>query len=82
MIKMIKTKLCGLLGIEYSIMKGGMQWLATAEFAATVSNAGGLGTINATRFPEATGLAAEIRKARALTDKTFTVNISMLPKRD
>lgn len=79
---MVRTKLCDLLGIEYPIIQGGMQWLATAEFAAAVSNAGGLGIINATRFQDREGLAADIRKAKSLTDKPFAVNISMLPHKD
>ena len=40
---MIKTPLCELLGIEYPILQGGMAWVADAQLAASVSNAGGLG---------------------------------------
>lgn len=79
---MVRTKLCDLLGIEYPIIQGGMQWLATAEFAVAVSNAGGLGIINATRFQDKEGLAADIRKAKELTNRPFAVNISMLPHKD
>ena len=78
----MKTRLTELLGIEYPIIQGGMQWLATAEFAAAVSNAGGLGVINATRFQDKEGLIEEIEKAKSLTDKPFAVNISMLPHKD
>lgn len=77
----MKTRLTELLGIEYPIIQGGMQWIATAEFAAAVSNAGGLGIINATRFQTKEDLMEEIALARSLTDKPFAVNISMLPKR-
>lgn len=76
------TKITELFGIQYPIIQGGMQWLATAEFAAAVSNAGGLGILNATRFQDTGGLVEEIRKMRTLTDKPFAVNISMLPKKD
>jgi Dioxygenases related to 2-nitropropane dioxygenase len=79
---MIKTKLCDLLGIKYPIIQGGMQWLATAEFAAAVSNAGGLGIINATRFQDKEGLVGELRKAKTLTNNPFALNISMLPHKD
>ena len=45
---MKKTRLCDLLGIEYPIIQGGMVWIANAELAAAVSNAGGLGLISPT----------------------------------
>lgn len=77
----MKTRLTELLDIEYPIIQGGMQWIATAEFAAAVSNAGGLGIINATRFQNKEGLIEEIERTKALTNKPFAVNISMLPKR-
>jgi NAD(P)H-dependent flavin oxidoreductase YrpB (nitropropane dioxygenase family) len=41
---MIKTPLCELLGIEYPIFQGGMAWIADADLAASVSEAGGLGS--------------------------------------
>ena len=44
---MIQTPLCDLLGIEHPIVQGGMAWAATAELAAAVANAGGLGIIGA-----------------------------------
>ena len=78
----MKTRITQLFGIKYPIIQGGMQWLATAEFAAAVSNAGGLGIINATRFQDRAGLTAEIRRMKELTDKPFAVNISMLPHKD
>ena len=42
---MIHTPICDLLGIEYPIFQGGMAWVAEANLAAAVSNAGGLGII-------------------------------------
>ena len=44
---MIHTPVCDLLGIRYPILQGGMAWIADAELAAAVSNAGGLGIISA-----------------------------------
>jgi len=41
-----RTGVCLLLGIEYTIIQGGMTWIASAEPAAAVSNAGGLGLIS------------------------------------
>ena len=48
---MIKTDICDLLQIEYPILQGGMAWLGTAELAAAVSEAGGLGIIGAGHMP-------------------------------
>lgn len=76
---MFKTRITEMLGIQHPILQGGMQWLAKAELVAAVSNAGGLGFITAVSFSTPDELRAEIRKTRALTDKPFGVNISMLP---
>ncbi len=78
----MKTRLTELLGIKYPIIQGGMQWIATAEFAAAVSNAGGLGIINATRFQTKEDLVEEIKRTKSYTDKPFAVNISMLPHKE
>lgn len=75
----MKSKICELFGIKYPIMQGGMQWLATPEFCAAVSNAGGLGTLNSSLFGSKEELFAGIEKVRSLTDQPFAVNISMLP---
>lgn len=72
-----RTEICDLLGIEYPIIQGGMAWVATAELAAAVSNAGGLGIIGAGHMP-ATELEREILKAKELTDKPFGVNLMLL----
>ncbi len=74
---MIKTPLCELLGIEAPIIQGGMAWIADAELAAAVSNAGGLGLISAMNA-DAEWLRTQIRKARTLTDKPFGVNIMLM----
>jgi len=76
----LKTRITELLGIQYPILCGGMQWLSRAELAASVSNAGGLGFITAASFSSKADLVAEIRKARTLTAKPIGVNISMLPE--
>lgn len=56
-----------------------MHYVGFAELAAAVSNAGGLGIITGLtqRTPEL--LAAEIAKAKALTDKPIGVNLTFLP---
>jgi enoyl-[acyl-carrier protein] reductase II len=74
---MMKTPLCDLLGIEYPILQGGMAWIADAELAAAVSNAGGLGIISAMNA-DADWVRTEIRKAKTLTEKPFGVNIMLM----
>ncbi len=74
---MIKTRICDILDIEYPIIQGGMAWVADADLAAAVSNAGGLGIIAAGNAP-ADWLENEILKAKGMTDKPFGVNIMLL----
>lgn len=73
----LATRLTSLLEIEYPIIQGGMAWTATAELAAAVSNAGGLGIIGAGHMPTDI-LRQEIRNAKELTDKPFGVNLMLL----
>ncbi|RMZ77209.1 hypothetical protein DV738_g4519, partial [Chaetothyriales sp. CBS 135597] len=73
------TPLTRILGIKIPVVQGGLQWVAYAELAAAVSNAGGLGIINALTQPDPESLRKEIRKTRSLTDKPFGVNITLLP---
>ncbi|MBP2650136.1 MAG: enoyl-(acyl-carrier-protein) reductase [Firmicutes bacterium] len=74
---MLNSPLCKMLDIEYPIFQGGMAWVATAELAAAVSNAGGLGLIGAGHMPPE-ALRAEIKKAKGLTSKPFGVNIMLM----
>ncbi len=69
--------ICKMLGIDYPIFQGGMAWAATAELAAAVSNAGGLGIIGSGQMPTDI-LYAEIQKAKKLTDKPFGVNVMLM----
>ena len=62
---------------KYPIIQGGMANIATGEFAAAISNAGGLGLIAAGGMkPEQ--LRENIDRARELTDKPFGVNIMLM----
>ncbi len=72
-----KNRICELLGIEYPIIQGGMAWVATAELAAAVSNAGGVGLIAAGSAP-ADWVREQISLARSLTDKPFGVNVMLM----
>lgn len=74
---MLHSSICELLGIKYPILQGGMAWIGTAELAAAVSNAGGLGIIGAGHMPP-DALRNEIQKVKAMTDKPFGVNVMLM----
>ncbi|MDR0847195.1 MAG: enoyl-[acyl-carrier-protein] reductase FabK [Lactobacillales bacterium] len=70
-------EICELLGIKYPIFQGAMAWIADADLAGAVSEAGGLGIIAGGNAPKDV-VKAEIDKIRTLTDKPFAVNIMLL----
>ena len=72
-----KTRITELLGLKYPIFQGGMAWIAEAQLAAAVSNAGGLGIIAGGSAP-IDYLRDQIRKCKSLTDKPFGVNIMLM----
>lgn len=74
---MFKTEICDMLNIKYPIIQGGMAWVATAELAGAVSNAGGLGIIGCGNAP-ASVIKKEIDKIREITNKPFGVNVMFL----
>ena len=66
-----------LLNTKYPFIQGGMANIAIGEFAAAVSNAGGLGLIGAGGM-DVDMLRANIRKCKELTDKPFGVNLMLM----
>jgi nitronate monooxygenase len=56
-----------------------MMWVGRAELTAAVSNAGGLGILTALTQPTPEELRREIQRCRAMTDKPFGVNLTILP---
>lgn len=75
----MKTKITEMLGIDYPIIQGGMQWVGRAELASAVSNAGGLGILTALTQPTPDDLAKEIERCKGMTRKPFGVNLTLLP---
>lgn len=73
---MIKSPICDILGIRYPIFQGGMAWIADANLASAVSNAGGLGLISSINYGTE-AVRKEIHKCKDLTDKPFGVNIML-----
>jgi len=70
---MLRTRLCELLGIELPIISAPMgPDLSGPELAATVSGAGGLGTMQAQLHPPDL-LREALHHVRSLTDKPFGV---------
>ncbi|HSJ36780.1 MAG TPA: nitronate monooxygenase family protein [Planococcus sp. (in: firmicutes)] len=78
----LQTKVCQLFNIEFPIIQAGMAGgPATAELAAAVSEAGGLGTLGAA-YLEPDALRGEIAKVKAATRKPFAVNIFASKEKD
>jgi enoyl-[acyl-carrier protein] reductase II len=75
------TSIAQILGIDYPIIQAPMGWIARAQLASAVSNAGGLGIIE-TSSGELDAIRGEIQKMRTLTDKPFGVNIAQAFVRD
>ncbi|EMI15889.1 2-nitropropane dioxygenase NPD [Rhodopirellula maiorica SM1] len=61
------------MGIDHPILNAPMSRTASAELAAAVSNAGGLGMIGGTTRGGADWLRQQIRSTRALTNRPFGV---------
>ncbi|MEW6440632.1 MAG: nitronate monooxygenase [bacterium] len=80
-----KTRLTELFGIEYPIIQGGMAagLVSTAELAAAVGNAGGIGFMCAIQWlDDVKQLEEEIKKVKDLTDKPFGINVTLFPMID
>lgn len=73
----MKSVLCEMLEIEYPIIQGAMAWVADADLASAVSNAGGLGMIG-TGHDSVDIVNHKIADMKAKTDKPFGVNIMLL----
>ncbi len=74
---MINSVLCDILGITYPVIQGGMAWIADADLASAVSNAGGLGMIAAMNS-NGEQIREQILKAKEKTDRPFGVNIMLM----
>src|SRR6266851_2861890 len=72
--QVLTTPLSQRLGIKYPVFQAGMGFVAHAELAAAVSNAGGLGCIGSGSMNDRE-LKEQIRQCRAMTDKPFGVDI-------
>ena len=66
-----------LLGIKYPVLQGAMAWVADADLAAAVSNAGGLGVVSAANMPPEL-LEKQLIRIKTLTDRPYALNIMLL----
>ena len=71
------NRITKLFGINYPIIQAGMVWASGWRLCSAVSNAGGLGLIGSgSMYPDV--LREHIRKCKAVTNKTFGVNVPLL----
>ena len=66
-----------LLGIKYPVLQGAMAWVADADLAAAVSNAGGLGVVSVANMPPEL-LEKQLIRIKTLTDRPYALNIMLL----
>ena len=77
----MKNRVTEILGVEYPIVQAPMGYIARAQLASAVSNAGALGIVE-TSSGQLDQVRVEIEKMRDLTDKPFGVNIAQMLVRD
>ncbi|MBM3675396.1 MAG: nitronate monooxygenase [Actinobacteria bacterium] len=70
----MRTRLTDVLGIEHPVMLAGMGGVSYSKLVAAVSEAGGFGCFGASTM-SSEEMVAEMRAARALTDKPFGVDL-------
>lgn len=72
----IRNRITELTGARYPILQAPMGWIARAQLASAVSNAGGLGVIE-TSSGEFDNIKREVARMRELTDKPFAMNVAL-----
>ena len=77
----MQTRVTQLLGIDIPIVQAPMGFIARAQLASAVSNAGGMGIIEMSSG-QLDIIKLEIAKMRDLTDKPWGVNVAQLFVRD
>lgn len=73
----LKTELWQELGVKYPIIQGAMAWVADADLASAVSNAGGLGVIGTGHDPVEI-VREKVEDMKAKTSNPFAVNVMLL----
>ncbi len=73
----LRNRLTELLGVDYPIVQAPMGYIARAQLASAVSNAGALGIIE-TSSGQLDQVREEVKRMRDLTDKPFGFNVAQL----
>ena len=81
MMSMQSNRVTEMLGVEYPIIQAPMGYIARAQLASAVSNAGALGIIE-TSSGQLDQVRDEILRMRDLTEQPFGVNIAQMLVRD
>ena len=74
--KKVSNRVTAMTGTDYPIIQAPMGWIARAQLASAVSNAGGMGIIE-TASGELDNIKLEIEKMHTLTDKPFGMNVAL-----
>ena len=72
----IDNRVTRMTGTQYPIIQAPMGWIARAQLASAVSNAGGLGIIE-TSSGEFDNIKREVQLMREMTDKPFGMNVAL-----
>jgi enoyl-[acyl-carrier protein] reductase II len=77
----MKNRITDLLGVQHPIVQAPMGWIARAQLASAVSNAGAFGIIETSsgRLDE---VREEVAKMKGLTDKPWGINVAQAFVRD
>lgn len=73
----MQTAITNLLNIKYPIIQGAMAWVADADLASAVSNAGGLGIIGTGHDPVEV-VSEKVETMKNKTNQPFAVNVMLL----
>ena len=74
--KPVSNRVTDMTGTDYPIIQAPMGWIARAQLASAVSNAGGMGIIE-TASGEFDVIRGEVAKMRDLTEKPFGMNVAL-----
>ncbi|TFF94006.1 MAG: nitronate monooxygenase, partial [Promethearchaeota archaeon] len=74
-----RTKFTEMTKTRYPVIMGAFAGLGRAEFAASFSNAGGLGIITALNFNTPERFKKELKSMKNLTKNPFGVNFTIAP---
>jgi enoyl-[acyl-carrier protein] reductase II len=72
----ISNRITEMTGARYPIIQAPMGWIARAQLASAVSNAGGMGIIE-TSSGELDNIKDEVAKMREMTDQPFGMNVAL-----